>query len=141
MKKFFYILFLLLLSINSFAEDGVFYIKGQAVKAISLALGVKSIDFGDVFPDAEIDPVFVGLYVNAEAGYDYQIKISNDDSSGILQISRDSLGGYTGNTITYKNTGIGTSKADKFYVGLDTRNIKSDLSATITVTVIYCDIF
>lgn len=130
----------ILVSTFSFAEEGVFYIEGEAVKSISLTLGASSINFGDVYTDTEVDPVSVDFYVDAESSYDYQVEISNDDSSGVVQISRTFIGGYTGETITYTDTGTGDDQTHEFYVDLDTTNINSDLSATITIMVVYFDI-
>lgn len=138
MSKIFFIL--LLFSTLLFAEEGVFYIGGEAVKAISLSLGVSSIDFGDVYQDTDVDSVSVDFYVNAEAGYDYLVEISNDDSSGVVQVSRTSSGGYTGDTISYEDTATGTDQTHEFYVDLDTGSMSGDLSATITVMVVYLDI-
>ena len=138
MKKILYIFFLL--SIFSSAEDGVFYIGGEVVKAISISLGVNSIDFGDVFTGTDVDAVPVDFYIDAEAGYEYQIEISNNDNSGILQVSQSYNGGYTGNTITYDDIGTGVEQTHEFYVDLDTSDMSSDLSATITVTTIYLNI-
>jgi len=131
---------LLLLTTLSYAEEGVFYIGGEAVKAISLSLGLSSIDFGDVFTDTQVDPVPVDFYVDAEAGYDYLVEIGNDDSSGVVQTSRTQSGGYTSGTISYTDTATGGDQNHEFYVDLDTGSMNSDLSATITVTVVYLDI-
>jgi hypothetical protein len=122
------------------AEEGIFYIGGEAVKSISMSLELSSINFGDVHNDSDIDSVLVDFYVNAEAGYDYQVEISNDDSSGVLQVSQTSSGGYTEGIISYDDTGTGSNQTHQFYVDLDTGNMNGDLSATITVTVIYYDI-
>lgn len=130
----------LFLSTLLFTEEGVFYIGVQAVKAISLSLGVGSIDFGDVYTDTEVDPVPVDFYVNAEAGYDYTVEISNDDSSGVVKVSRTFSGGYTGGTITYIEEATGTDQTHEFYVDLDTSRISDDLDANITVMVVYNDI-
>ena len=131
-----------LLFFSSFlwAEEGDFYINGNAVKAISLSLGVSNIDFGDVYADTEIDSEIVDFSVNAENGYDYTVEISNDDNTGIVQVSRTISTGYTANTITYIRTANGVDQAHEFYVDLDTANMSGDLSATITVQVAYNDI-
>lgn len=122
------------------AEAEQFYIAGQPVKDITLSLEYSSIDFGDVYQDSQVDYVPVNFYVNAEAGYDYTVEISNDDSTGVLQVSRSSSTGYTGGSITYIKTATGLEQADTFYVDLDTTIINQDLSATITVMVAYNDI-
>ena len=131
-----------LLFFSSFlwAEEGDFYINGNAVKAISLSLGVSNIDFGDVYADTEIDSEIVDFSVNAENGYDYTVEISNDDNTGVVQVSRTISTGYTANTITYIRTANGVDQAHEFYVDLDTANMSGDLSATITVQVAYNDI-
>ena len=131
-----------LLFFSSFlwAEEGDFYINGNAVKAISLSLGVSNIDFGDVYADTEIDSEIVDFSVNAENGYDYTVEISNDDNTGVVQVSRTISTGYTANTITYIRTANGVDQAHEFYVDLDTANMNGDLSATITVQVAYNDI-
>jgi len=127
----------ILLSRLSFAVDGLFYIEGIGIKAISLSLGVSSIDFGDVLSDTDVDPVLVDFSVNAEVDYYYDVEISNDDSSGVLQVSRTSSGGYTDGKLTYTNIATGNDDPQKFYVDLDTGIMTGDLSATITVTVAY----
>lgn len=128
----------ILLSRLSFAEGGSFYIEGTGIKAISMSLGVSSIDFGDVLSDTDVDPVLVDFSVNAEANYYYDIDITNDDSTGVLQISKTSSGGYTDDTITYsKLIATGNDDPQKFYVDLNTGIMTGDLSATITVTVAY----
>ena len=131
---------ILLFSSFLWAEEGDFYINGNAVKAISLSLGVSNIDFGDVYADTEIDSEIVDFSVNAENGYDYTVEISNDDNTGIVQVSRTISTGYTANTITYIRTANGVDQAHEFYVDLDTANMSGDLSATITVQVAYNDI-
>ena len=122
------------------AEEGDFYINGNAVKAISLTLGVSNIDFGDVYSDTEVDSEMVDFSVNAENGYDYTVEISDDDNTGIVQVSRTASTGYTANSITYIQTANGVDQAHEFYVDLDTANMNGDLSATITVQVAYNDI-
>jgi len=131
---------LLLLSTFLYAQNGEFYIGGEAVKEISLSVGVSSIDFGDVYRDSEVNSVPVDFYVNAEDGYDYTVDISNDDSSGVVQLSRTANGGYTVDSINYIDTATGGEQRHEFYVDLDTGNISGDLSATITVMVAYNDI-
>jgi spore coat protein U-like protein len=132
----------ILLFFSSFlwAEEGDFYINGNAVKAISLSLGVSNIDFGDVYNDTEVDSEMVDFSVNAENGYDYTVKISDDDNTGVVQVSRTVSKGYTANTITYIQTANGIDQAHEFYVDLDTASMNGDLSATITVQVAYNDI-
>lgn len=127
----------ILLSRLSFAEGGSFYIEGTGIKAISLSLGVSSIDFGDVYNDTDVDPVLVDFSVNAEVSYYYDVEISNDDNSGVVEVSQTSSGGYTDGTITYTNIATGEDEPQEFYVDLDTSNMNDDLSATITVTVAY----
>jgi spore coat protein U-like protein len=122
------------------AEDGVFYIGGNAVKAISMSLGVSAIDFGDVYSDSEVDSEMVDFSVNAENGYDYTVEISNDDSSGVVQLSRNANAGYTAGSITYIETATGADQRHEFYVDLNTASMSGDLSATITVLVAYNDI-
>ena len=122
------------------AEEGDFYINGNAVKAISLSLGVSNIDFGDVYNDTEVDSEVVGFSVNAENGYDYTVEISNDDNTGMVQVSQTISTGYTANSITYIQTANGVDQAHEFYVDLDTTSMSGDLSATITVQVAYNDI-
>lgn len=122
------------------AEDGVFYIGGNAVKAISMSLGVSAIDFGDVYSDSEVDSEMVDFSVNAENGYDYTVEISNDDSSGVVQLSRNANAGYTAGNITYIETATGADQRHEFYVDLNTASMSGDLSATITVLVAYNDI-
>ncbi len=122
------------------AEEGVFYISGEAVKAISLSLGTSSINFGDVYKDTDVESVPVDFYVNAEAGYDYTVEISSDDSSGVIEISRTSSSGYTKGSISYTNTATGVDQTHEFYVDLDTGRMNGDLSSSITVTVMYNDI-
>jgi hypothetical protein len=121
-------------------KEGVFYINGDAVKAIELSLALSAIDFGDVYNDSEVDSVVVDFTVNAENTYDYTVEISNDDSTGVLQISQTSSGGYTADSLTYIDTGTGTYQAHEFYVDLDTGNMNGDLAATVTVMVAYNDI-
>jgi hypothetical protein len=132
----------ILLFFSSFlwAEEGDFYINGNAVKAISLTLGVSNIDFGDVYNDTQVDSEMVDFSVNAENGYDYTVEISNDDNTGIVQVSRNASAGYTANNITYVQTANGVDQAHEFYVDLDTASMNGDLSATITVQVAYNDI-
>lgn len=134
------IITLLFFSSSLWAEEGDFYINGNAVKAISMSLGVNSIDFGDVYNDTEVDSEMVDFLVNAENGYDYTVEISDDDDTGVVQVSRTASTGYTANTITYIRTANGADQAHKFYVDLDTANMSDDLSATITVQVAYNDI-
>jgi hypothetical protein len=105
-----------------------------------LTLGVSNIDFGDVYSDTEVDSEMVDFSVNAENGYDYTVEISDDDNTGIVQVSRNACGGYTANSITYIQTANGVDQAHEFYVDLDTANMNGDLSATITVQVAYNDI-
>ena len=135
------IIVLFLLSTLSFAEEGSFYVSGEAIKAISLTLGVSSIDFGDVYTDTDVDPVLVDFSVNAEATYYYDVEITNDDSTGVVQVSKTSSGGYTDGKLTYsKLIATGNDDSQEFYVDLDTENMTDDLSATITVTVAYSEI-
>jgi hypothetical protein len=135
------VIFILLLSSTLLrAEDGVFYINGNAVKAISMSLGVSAIDFGDVYGDSEVDSEVVDFSVNAENGYDYTVEISNDDSSGVVQLSRNANAGYTAGSITYIETATGADQRHEFYVDLNTASMSGDLSATITVLVAYNDI-
>ncbi|MFT5721317.1 MAG: hypothetical protein ACI9W6_001630 [Motiliproteus sp.] len=122
------------------AAGGQFYIQGEAVKDISLTLGVSSIDFGDVYSNNDVDAVPVDFYVNAEESYDYRVEISSDDDTGVLQISKSLNGGYTKGSITYIETGTGTDQSYYFYVDLDTGVIREDISATITVMVAYEEI-
>lgn len=138
MKKLFFILFFL--SNLVVAEEGVFYIGGEAVKGISLSLGTSSIDFGDVYKDTDVESVSVDFYVNAEAGYGYTVEISNDDTSGVVQISRTPNSGYTKGSISYMETATGSDQTHEFYVDLDTGSMNGDLSSSITVTVMYNDI-
>lgn len=133
------IIIFFLISILSFAEEGVFYIEVTGIKAISLSLEINSIDFGDVYKDIDVDPVLVNFSVNAEANCEYQVEISNDDDTGTIQVSKTDSS-YTTDTITYKATGTGEDQLQKFYVNLDTRNISSDLDAIINVTVAYSEI-
>lgn len=121
------------------AED-VFYINGEAVKAISLSLQVNSIDFGDVFSDSEVDSEMVGFTVNAENSYDYTVEISNDDNTDVVQLSRTVSGVYAPNSIAYTETATGADQLHEFYVDLNTASMSSDLSATITVMVVYNDV-
>jgi hypothetical protein len=121
-------------------REGVFYINGDAVKAIELSLALSAIDFGDVYNDSEVDSVVMDFTVNAENTYDYTVEISNDDSTGVVQISWTSSGGYTADSLTYIDTGTGTYQAHEFYVDLDTGNMNGDLAATVTVMVAYNDI-
>ncbi|PKH03634.1 hypothetical protein CXF72_05340 [Psychromonas sp. MB-3u-54] len=139
MNKILFIL-LLFLSRPLFAVEGQLYIQGKAVKTISLSLGTSSIDFGDVYQGRSVDSVPVDFYVNAESGYDYTVEISNDDSSGVLQMSRSSSSGYTADSLTYIKTATGADQRHEFYVDLATENISSDLSAIITVMAVYNDI-
>ena len=132
------IIVLFLLSTLSFAEEGSFYVSGEAIKAISLTLGVSSIDFGDVYTDTDVDPVLVDFSVNAEANYYYDVEITNDDSTGVVQVSKTSSGGYTDGKLTYsKLIATGNDDPQEFYVDLNTGIMTSDLFATITVTVAY----
>ncbi|MFT4777454.1 MAG: hypothetical protein ACI9B7_001836 [Oleispira sp.] len=138
MNKFFFSL--LLFSSFLWAAEGDFYINGNAVKAISLSLGISSIDFGDVFSDSEVDSEMVDFTVNAENSYDYTVEISNDDNTNVVQLSRTVNGAYTPNSIIYIETATGADQMHEFYVDLNTANMSSDLSATITVMVAYNDI-
>jgi hypothetical protein len=122
------------------AKGDQFYIGGEAVKDISLSLEYSSIDFGDVYTDSQVDSVPVDFYVNAEAGYDYTVEISNDDSTGVVQMSRSLSTGYSGDNLTYIDTATGTEQTHLFYVDLATGIMSGDLSATITVMVAYNDI-
>jgi hypothetical protein len=122
------------------AQGEQFYINGEAVKDISLTLGVSSIDFGDVFQNSSVDTVPVDFYVNAESGYDYTVEISNDDNTGVVQMSRSLSAGYTGSSITYIETGNGLDQRHNFHVDLDTGIISRDLAATVTVMVAYNEI-
>jgi hypothetical protein len=140
-KIAFIMLFFSAFSQAQFEErEGVFYINGDAVKAIELSLALSAIDFGDVYNDSEVDSVVVDFTVNAENTYDYTVEISNDDSTGVLQISQTSSGGYTADSLTYIDTGTGAYQAHEFYVDLDTGNMSGDLAATVTVMVAYNDI-
>lgn len=145
MNNIAFTLVLFLLIFSSFLKaaesaEGDFYINGNAVKAISLSLGVSHIDFGDVYNDSEVDSEMVDFSVNAENGYDYTVEISNDDNTGIVQVSRTANTGYTANSITYTKTANGVNQAHEFYVGLNTASMSGNLSATITVLVAYNDI-
>jgi|TARA_B110000902_G_scaffold177644_1_gene201430 hypothetical protein len=131
---------LIFLSTLLSAADGQFYINGHAAKDISISLGVSSINFGDVYNDSQVESVLVDFYVNAEDSYDYRVEISNDDSSGVLQMSRSSSTGYTGENITYINTANGSNQRHEFYVDLATEKMSDKLSATITVMALYNDI-
>jgi hypothetical protein len=122
------------------SADGTFYINGQAVKKISLSLALSAIDFGDVYRDSEVASVGADFSVNAENGYDYRVEISNDDSTGVVQVARAANGGFTADSITYIETATGVDQAHKFYVDLSTSNLSGDLSAKITVMVAYNDI-
>jgi hypothetical protein len=135
------IIFILLISpALLLAAEGDFYINGEAVKAISLSLHVNSIDFGDVFSDSEVSSEMVDFTVNAENSYDYTVEISNDDNTDIVQLSRTVNGAYTPNSITYIETATGADQLHEFYVDLNTASMSSDLSATITVSVVYNDV-
>jgi hypothetical protein len=107
---------------------------------MTLSLGTSSIDFGDVFTGSTVDSIPVNFYVNAEDTYNYTVEISNDDSSGIVQMSRSLSTGYTGDSITYIETANGLDQRHDFYVDLATGNISGDLAATITVMAVYNDI-
>jgi hypothetical protein len=131
---------LLFFSVFLAAEEGVFYINGEAVKKISLALTTNAIDFGDVYNDSEVESVLTEFWVNAEAGYDYTVEISNDDDTGVLEVSRSSILGYTQSSITYIDTATGAEQRHEFYVDLNTAIMSGDMSATITVMVAYNDI-
>lgn len=122
------------------AQGEQFYINGEAVKDISLTLGVSRIDFGDVFQNSSVDSLPVDFYVNAESGYDYTVEISNDDSTGVLQMSRSLNTEYTGGSITYIETANGLDQRHNFHVDLDTGIISGDLAATITVLAVYNEI-
>ncbi|MFT5294407.1 MAG: hypothetical protein ACI9YH_000413 [Colwellia sp.] len=119
------------------AQGGTFYIQGDGAKAISLSLGVSSIDFGDVYKDSQLDSVPVDFYVNAAADYYYRVEISNDDSTGVVQMSRSLSTGYTVDSISYIETANGSEQRHDFYVDLATGRMSGDLSATITVMVVY----
>jgi hypothetical protein len=131
---------LVLLSMLLPVKAAQFYINGEAVKDISLTLGVSSIDFGDVFQNSSVDSLPVDFTVNAESGYDYTVEISNDDSTGVVQMSRSLSAGYTGGSITYIETANGFDQRHDFYVDLDTGIISGDLAATITVLAVYNEI-
>jgi hypothetical protein len=137
-NKFFFSL--LLFSSFLWAAEGDFYINGNAVKAISLSMGISSIDFGDVYSDSQVSSELVDFTVNAENGYDYTVEISNDDNTGVVQVSRTASIGYTQNSITYIETATGADQMHEFYVDLDTASMNDDLSATVTVMVAYNDI-
>jgi hypothetical protein len=138
MNKLIFILFLLPALL--WAAEGDFYINGEAVKAIYLSLHVNSIDFGDVFSDSEVDSEMVDFTVNAENSYDYTVEISNDDNTDVVQLSRTITGAYNPNSITYIETATGADQMHEFYVDLNTANMSSNLSATITVMVVYNDV-
>jgi hypothetical protein len=137
-NKFFFSL--LLFSSFLWAEEGDFYINGNAVKAISLSMGISSIDFGDVYSDSQVSSELVDFTVNAENDYDYTVEISNDDNTGVVQVSRTASAGYTQNSITYIETATGADQLHEFHVDLDTASMNDDLSATVTVMVAYNDI-
>ncbi|MFT5559012.1 MAG: hypothetical protein ACI9RZ_001488 [Sphingobacteriales bacterium] len=139
MNKVLFIIFLFL-STPLYAAEGELYIQGNAVKTMTLSLGTSSIDFGDVFTGSTVDSIPVNFYVNAEDTYNYTVEISNDDSSGIVQMSRSLSTGYTGDSITYIETANGLDQRHDFYVDLATGNISGDLAATITVMAVYNDI-
>jgi hypothetical protein len=122
------------------AQGGQFYIEGDSIQDISLSLQYSSINFGDVYSDSQVDSVPVYFDVNAEPDYYYRVEISNDDSTGVVQMSRSSSTGYTGDSITYTDTGTGADQRHYFYVDLDTGIINGDLAATITVMVAYKEI-
>jgi hypothetical protein len=136
MNKVLFIIFLFL-SKPLYAVEGKMYIQGEAVKTITLSLGTSSIDFGDVFRDSTVESIPVDFYVNAEDTYSYTVEISNGDSTGVVQMSRSSSTGYTGNGITYVETANGSDQRHEFYVDLDTGNISGDLATTITVMAVY----
>nr|WP_297350179.1 hypothetical protein [uncultured Glaciecola sp.] len=131
---------LLFFSVFSAAEEGVFYINGEAVKKISLALTTNAIDFGDVYNDSEVDSILTEFWVNAEAGYDYTVEISNDDETGVLEASRNPITGFTQGSITYIDTATGADQRHEFYVDLNTAIMSDDIAVTITVMVAYNDI-
>jgi spore coat protein U-like protein len=139
-------LFIILLFFSTFLQaqweerEGVFYINGNAVKDIELSLALSAIDFGDVYSDSEVDSVAVDFTVNAENSYDYTVEISNDDNTGVIEVSRTASEGYTAGTVTYIATATGVEQLHTFYVDLNTASITGDLSATITVLVAYNDI-
>jgi hypothetical protein len=117
-----------------------FYVEGDGAKTISLSLQYSSIDFGDVYSDSQVDSERVYFYVDAENDYSYTVEISNDDSTGVVQMSRSLSTGYTGDSITYTDIATGADQRHTFYVDLDTRNMSDDLSSTITVLVAYNEI-
>ncbi|ABM04760.1 hypothetical protein Ping_3060 [Psychromonas ingrahamii 37] len=139
MNKALFILFLFLSTPLS-AANGQFTIEGHAVKEMTLSLGVSSIDFGDVYKDSEVESVLVDFYVNAEDTFDYTVELSNDDSSGTIQMSRSLSSGYTGGSLTYIETANGLDQRHDFYVDLATGNMSGDLAVTITVMVMYNNI-
>jgi hypothetical protein len=131
---------LVFLSMPLSAAEGTFTVEGHAVKKMSLSVGVSSINFGDVYKDSEVASVPVDFYVNAEDNFDYTVELSNDDSTGVIQMSRSLSTGYTGGSITYIETANGLEQRHDFYVGLDTSNISGDLSTIITVRAVYNNI-
>jgi hypothetical protein len=139
MNKAFLIPLVFLLMLSP-AQGGTFYVQGDGAKAISLSLEYSSIDFGDVFQNSTVDSERVYFYVDAQADYYYTVEISNDDSTGVLQMSRSLSGGYTADSIIYTDTATGNPQTHEFYVDLDTGNINGDLAATITVLVGYNEI-
>jgi hypothetical protein len=121
-------------------EGETFYVEGDGAKTISLSLEHSSIDFGDVYSDSQVDSERVYFYVDAENDYSYTVEISNDDSTGVVQMSRSLSTGYTGESITYTDIATGNNQTHKFYVDLATGSMSGDLAATITVMAAYNEI-
>jgi hypothetical protein len=106
---------------------------------ISLQLSLSAIDFGDVYTHSEVDYVLVDFIVKADNNRNYTVEISNDDSGNVLELSRTAGGGYKLGSITYTETGTGNNQIHEFYVAPETANIRRNLSAAITVQVVYTD--
>lgn len=123
-----------------FPEEGVFYIRGEAIKSISLSLGISSINFGDVLSGQDVDEIPVNFYVNGDANYPYEVEVKNDDTSGVLEISKNPTSGYTKGSLNYTTIATGMDQTHEFYVNLDTKNMVGDLYATITIVVAYLEI-
>jgi hypothetical protein len=138
MSKF--LLSLLFFSSTLQGAEGEFYIDGYAIKKLSVALPVRVIDFGDVYPGMHETTELVNFSVNAEIDYKYRIEISNDDNTGVVQVSDSAYGEYTPSRLTFNKVGEGATQQVKFYVGLNSKNISSDVSAQITILVAYVDI-
>ena len=122
------------------AAEGEFYINAEGVKKISMSLPVRAIDFGDIYRDMDVTSERVNFSVNAESDYWYRVEISNDEGTGAIQISRSAYGVYTADRITFNELGTGDEQQFEFYVGLNSKKIRGDLSARITVLVAYNDI-